>query len=43
MTMKERIQSGKLFTDNCEGMPKERIKCKKYMNEFKSIDVLSKT
>ena len=34
MTMKERIQSGKLFTDNCEGMPKERIKCKKYMNEI---------
>ena len=34
MTMKERINTGKLFTDDCEGMPKERTKCKKYMKEF---------
>lgn len=34
MTMRERIEAGKLFTDECEGLPKERTKCKKHMNEF---------
>lgn len=34
MTMRERIEVGKLFTDECEGLPKERTKCKKHMNEF---------
>lgn len=32
--MRERIEAGKLFTDECEGLPKERTKCKKHMNEF---------
>ena len=34
MTMKERINSGKLFTDDCEGMPEERTSCKLNMNAF---------
>lgn len=34
MTMKERIFSGKLFTDECEGMPAERMQAKKLMKEF---------
>lgn len=34
MTMRERIKSGKLFTDYCEGLPEERLKCKKNMNQF---------
>ncbi|MCH4193676.1 MAG: sugar O-acetyltransferase [Butyrivibrio sp.] len=34
MTMKERIFSGKLFTDDCEGMPAERTDCKKNMIAF---------
>lgn len=31
MTMRERIESGKLFTDYCEGLPEDRIRCKKVM------------
>ena len=34
MTMHERIQSGKLFTDMCEGMPEERLQAKKLMKRF---------
>ena len=34
MTMKERIRQGKLFTDMCEGMPKERTKAKKLQQKF---------
>jgi maltose O-acetyltransferase len=34
MTMRERINSGKLFTDMCEGMPAERDECKRRMAEF---------
>lgn len=34
MTMRERIASGKLFTDHCEGLPEERLRCKKAMNAF---------
>lgn len=34
MNMHERIMSGKLFTDMCEGMPEERLQAKKWMKEF---------
>lgn len=34
MTMHERIMSGKLFTDMCEGMPEERLQAKKLMKKF---------
>lgn len=34
MTMRERIAAGKLFTDECEGLPEERLHCKKTMAEF---------
>lgn len=34
MTMHERIMNGKLFTDMCEGMPKERLQAKKLMKKF---------
>lgn len=34
MTMRERIMSGKLFTDECEGLPEERIAAKKRMKAF---------
>ena len=34
MTMRERIETGKLFTDECEGMPKERVAAKKNMIAF---------
>ena len=36
MTMRERIAAGKLFTDYCEGLPEDRINCKKRMMEFNS-------
>lgn len=29
MTMRERTEVGKLFTDYCEGLPEDRINCKK--------------
>lgn len=38
MTMKERIAQGKLFTDMCEGMPKERTKAKKLQMKFNNSD-----
>lgn len=38
MTMKERIRQGKLFTDNCEGMPKERARAKKLQRKFNNSD-----
>lgn len=31
MTMRERIAEGKLFTDYCEGLPQDRVNCKKHM------------
>jgi len=34
MTMHDRIMSGKLFTDMCEGMPEERLQAKKLMKRF---------
>lgn len=34
MTMRERIKNGMLFTDMCEGMPKERLQAKKLMKKF---------
>ncbi len=36
MTMRERIASGKLFTDNCEGLKEDRIRCKKAIIRFNS-------
>lgn len=36
MTMRERIASGKLFTDYCEGLPEDRVNCKKRMIDFNS-------
>lgn len=36
MTMRERMENGKLFTDYCEGLPEERLRCKKIMTEFNS-------
>lgn len=32
--MRERIEQGKLFTDYCEGLPEERLHCKKTMTAF---------
>lgn len=37
MTMRERIQAGKLFTDMCEGMPEERTEAKKRMKRFNDL------
>lgn len=37
MTMKERIRQGKLFTDMCEGMPKERTKAKKLQKKYNDM------
>lgn len=34
MTMRERIANGMLFTDYCEGLPEDRLKCKKVMTAF---------
>ena len=36
MTMRERTEAGKLFTDYCEGLPEDRINCKKRMIQFNS-------
>ena len=38
MTMRERMEQGKLFTDMCEGLPKEREKAKKLMLWFNESD-----
>lgn len=34
MMMRERIMNGKLFTDECEGLPEERTAAKKRMKSF---------
>lgn len=34
MTMRERIMNGKLFTDECEGLPEERTAAKIKMKSF---------
>lgn len=34
MTMRERIETGKLFTDYCEGLPEDRMLAKKRMYAF---------
>lgn len=34
MTMRERIAKGYLFTDYCEGLPEDRVNCKKHMIAF---------
>ncbi|MEK5396283.1 DapH/DapD/GlmU-related protein [Paenibacillus sp. FSL K6-2859] len=34
MTMRERIASGKLFTDYCEGLPEDRVQAKRKMHGF---------
>lgn len=34
MTMRERIANGKLFTDYCEGLPEDRLHCKKTLLAF---------
>lgn len=38
MTMRERILQGRLFTDNCEGLPEERQKAKVRMKAFNDSD-----
>lgn len=38
MTMRERIQAGKLFSDMCEGMPEERLAAKQRMKRFNESD-----
>ena len=38
MTMHERMEQGKLFTDMCEGLPKERLSAKKRMKKFNDSD-----
>lgn len=38
MTMRERIMQGKLFTDNCEGLPQERLEAKRRMKAFNDLD-----
>ena len=37
MTMRERIHSGKLFTDYCEGLPEDRIKCKRLLTKINAM------
>lgn len=34
MTMRERIANGNLFTDYCEGLPEDRVNCKKHLIAF---------
>lgn len=34
MTMRERMEHGKLFTDGCEGLPEDRNNCKTTMYRF---------
>lgn len=38
MTMRERMETGKLFTDMCEGLPEERTRGKKLMHWFNESD-----
>ena len=37
MTMRERIREGKLFTDECEGLPEERKAAKIRMHKFNHL------
>ena len=37
--MRDRIASGKLFTDECEGLPQDRANCKRYIAEFNQTTV----
>ncbi len=37
MTMRERIANGYLFTDYCEGLPEDRVNCKKRMIAFNAM------
>ena len=41
MTMHDRIMSGKLFTDMCEGMPEERLQAKKLMKRFNDSEPMT--
>lgn len=38
MTMRERMQNGKLFTDECEGLIEERLNAKKRMNAYNASE-----
>ena len=38
MTMRERMMQGKLFTDDCEGLPQERIEAKRRMKALNDLD-----
>lgn len=38
MTMRERIASGKLFTDYCEGLPEDRLKAKTLMKRLNDLE-----
>jgi len=38
MTMKERIEAGLLFSDNCEGMPEERMRAKQLMKAYNDTE-----
>ena len=37
MTMRQRMESGKLFTDMCEGLPEERMAAKERMVRFNAL------
>lgn len=37
MRMRERILAGKLFLDNCENLPEERMQAKKKMRQFNQL------
>lgn len=39
MSMRDRIAQGKLFTDDCEGLPEDRINAKKHMKAFNDLAV----
>lgn len=38
MTMRERIEQGLLFTDGCEGLPEDRVRAKRLMLAFNTLD-----
>lgn len=38
MTMRERIVNGDLFTDECEGLPEDRLKAKNLMKQFNNSE-----
>ncbi|KAB8286830.1 galactoside O-acetyltransferase [Bifidobacterium ramosum] len=37
-TMRQRIAEGKLFTDYCEGLPKDRLNAKRRMKRFNDLE-----